>query len=138
MQNSDKILYLECGTGISGDMTVAALLDLGADQEKLLKVLEGIPGHGFKVQISRVKKSGIDCCDFNVILDEEHDGHDHDMEYLYGHLEGEGEHPAHTHSHDHDHEHHHDHDHHHDHGHGHHHHHTGMRERSAISSEILR
>ena len=128
MQNSDKILYLECGTGISGDMTVAALLDLGADQEKLLKVLEGIPGHGFKVQISRVKKSGIDCCDFNVILDEEHDGHDHDMEYLYGHLEGEGEHSAHAHSHDHDHEHHHDHDHHHDHGHGHHHHHTGMRE----------
>ena len=128
MQNSDKILYLECGTGISGDMAVAALLDLGADQEKLLKVLEGIPGHGFKVQISRVKKSGIDCCDFNVILDEEHDGHDHDMEYLYGHLEGEGEHSAHAHSHDHDHEHHHDHDHHHDHGHGHHHHHTGMRE----------
>ena len=121
MQNSDKILYLECGTGISGDMTVAALLDLGADQEKLLKVLEGIPGHGFKVQISRVKKSGIDCCDFNVILDEEHDGHDHDMEYLYGHLEGEGEHSAHAHSHDHDHEHHHDHD-------DHHHHHTGMRE----------
>ena len=128
MQNSDKILYLECGTGISGDMTVAALLDLGADQEKLLKVLEGIPGHGFKAQVSRVKKSGIDCCDFNVILDEEHDGHDHDMEYLYGHLEGEGEHSAHAHSHDHDHEHHHDHDHHHDHGHGHHHHHTGMRE----------
>ena len=128
MQNSDKILYLECGTGISGDMTVAALLDLGADQEKLLKVLEGIPGHGFKAQISRVKKSGIECCDFNVIFDEEHDGHDHDMEYLYGHLEGEGEHSAHAHSHDHDHEHHHDHDHHHDHGHGHHHHHTGMRE----------
>ena len=128
MQNSDKILYLECGTGISGDMTVAALLDLGADQEKLLKVLEGIPGHGFKAQVSRVKKSGIDCCDFNVILDEEHDGHDHDMEYLYGHLEGEGEHSAHAHSHDHDHEHHHDHDHHHDHGHDHHHHHTGMRE----------
>ena len=75
-----------------------------------------------------MKKSGIDCCDFNVIFDEEHDGHDHDMEYLYGHLEGEGEHSAHAHSHDHDHEHHHDHDHHHDHGHGHHHHHTGMRE----------
>ena len=127
MQNSDKILYLECGTGISGDMTVAAMLDLGADQEKLLKVLEGIPGHGFKVQISRVKKSGIDCCDFDVILDQEHDGHDHDMEYLYGHLEGEGGHSAHTHSHDHDHDddhhHDHDHDHHHDHDHDHDHHH---------------
>ena len=145
MQNSDKILYLECGTGISGDMAVAALLDLGADQEKLLKVLEGIPGHGFKVQISRVKKSGIDCCDFNVILDEEHDGHDHDMEYLYGHLEGEKD--AHTHSHDHDHhhdhdlhhDHHHDHDHHdhdHDHDHGHSHHHTGMREIREIIGNL--
>ena len=138
MQNSDKILYLECGTGISGDMAVAAMLDLGADQEKLLKVLEGIPGHGFKVQISRVKKAGIDCCDFNVILDEEHVGHDHDMEYLYGHLEGEGGHSAHTHSHDHDHDddHHHDHDHDHDHGHSHHHHHTGMREIREIIGDL--
>ena len=145
MQNSDKILYLECGTGISGDMTVAAMLDLGADQEKLLKVLEGIPGHGFKVQISRVKKSGIDCCDFDVILDQEHDGHDHDMEYLYGHLEGESGHSAHTHSHDHehDHDHHHDHDHDHDHHHDHdhdhghsHHHHTGMREIREIIGNL--
>ena len=91
MQNRDSILYLECGTGISGDMTVAALLDLGADQEKLLHVLEGIPGHGFETKISRVKKAGIDCCDFDVILDKEHDGHDHDMDYLYGHL-GDGHH----------------------------------------------
>ena len=148
MQNSDKILYLECGTGISGDMAVAAMLDLGADQEKLLKVLEGIPGHGFKVQISRVKKSGLDCCDFDVILDEEHDGHDHDMEYLYGNLDGEGGHSAHPHSHDHDHhhdhgddhDHHHDHDHdhehHHDHPHSHHHHHTGMKEIREIIGNL--
>ena len=80
MNNSERILYLECGTGISGDMTVAALLDLGADPDKLLRVLDGIPGHGFEARISRVKKAGIDCCDFDVVLDEEHDGHDHDME----------------------------------------------------------
>ena len=30
-------------------------------------------------------KSGIDACDFDVILNEEIDGHDHDMEYLHGH-----------------------------------------------------
>ena len=122
MQNSDRILFFECGTGISGDMTVAALLDLGADRDKLMRVLEGIPGGGFEAKVSRVKKSGIDCCDFDVILDEEHDGHDHDMEYLYGHL----------HEHDHDHDHH---DHEHDHGHAHHHH-TGMREIREIIGNL--
>ena len=37
-----KSLYLECGSGISGDMTVAALLDLGADREVLEKSLESL------------------------------------------------------------------------------------------------
>ena len=36
------------------------------------------------VEISSVKKSGIACCDFNVILDAAHENHDHDMAYLYG------------------------------------------------------
>ena len=80
-----KSLYLECYSGISGDMTVAALLDLGADQKVLEDVLESIPVQGFEIKVSRVTKSGIDACDFDVILDAEIDGHDHDMEYLHGH-----------------------------------------------------
>ncbi len=84
-KTSSDILYLECESGISGDMTVAALLDLGADEEVLMKALDSIPVCGYSVEITRVKKAGIDCCDFNVILDAEHENHDHDMEYLHGH-----------------------------------------------------
>ncbi len=81
-------LYLECCSGISGDMTVGALLDLGADQNLLLEYLKSLPVSGFAVEIGRVRKSGLDACDFRVILDEEHENHDHDNEYLYGHYHG--------------------------------------------------
>ena len=79
-----KTLYLETSSGISGDMFVAAMIDLGADPEVLERALNSIPADGFMVEISSVKKSGIACCDFNVILDAAHENHDHDMAYLYG------------------------------------------------------
>lgn len=79
-----RTLYLECYSGISGDMTVAALLDLGADQKVLEKALSSIRADGFRTEITRVKKSGLDACDFSVILDKNHENHDHDMEYLHG------------------------------------------------------
>lgn len=99
----NRILYLECNSGISGDMTVAALLDLGADEQVLRETLKSLPLTGYTVEISRVKKAGIDCCDFHVKLDT--DNHDHDMEYLYGHEHG------HQHEHQGNHEHHHSHEH---------------------------
>lgn len=82
-------LYLECTSGISGDMAVAALLDLGAGREKLNKALKSLPVKGFDIKISRVVKSGIDACDFDVVLDKEYENHDHDMGYLHGHEHGE-------------------------------------------------
>lgn len=120
-----KSLYLECNAGISGDMLVAALLDLGADKEALAAALDSIKAKGFTYNISRVNKSGVDCCDFDVILDAEHENHDHDMAFLHG----SGD--AVLHSHDHEHIHGHDHEHKdfdleehvHEHCCGHHHHH---------------
>ena len=70
--------------GISGDMTVAALLDLGADADKLKRTLDSLKLEGYTICISRVKKSGLDACDFAVNLDAEHENHDHDMAYLHG------------------------------------------------------
>ena len=61
-----NILYLECCSGISGDMTAAALLDLGADSVILDKALQSLPLQGFQTKITRVKKAGLDACDFHV------------------------------------------------------------------------
>ena len=122
-----KTLYLDCSSGISGDMTVAALLDLGASEQRLRETLSTLPAHGFDVAVTRVRKSGLDACDFDVRLDAAHENHDHDMAWLYGHLDAsdhEHDHDhAHEHAHEHDHEHAHDHDHEHGHAHDHAHHH---------------
>lgn len=98
-----RTLYLECSSGISGDMTVAALLDLGADRKFLEKSLSSLHIGGFRTEVTRVKKSGLDACDFRVILDEEHENYDHDMEYLHGHHKIYGEHHHHEHHHHHQH-----------------------------------
>lgn len=128
-----QTLYWECGTGISGDMIVASLLDLGADENKLREVLAGIPEDGFEVRIGRVSKSGIDCCDFDVVLDAAHENHDHDMAYLYGHEELSQDAEEHDHHHhDHQEHSHDDHGHHEHHDHHGHHHHTNLAEVTAI------
>ena len=54
-----RTLYLECYSGISGDMTVAALLDAGADREKLLAALKSLPLDGYRVEITRTFKNGV-------------------------------------------------------------------------------
>lgn len=103
----NETLYLECYSGISGDMMTAALLDLGADEKVLMEALSSLPVKGFQAKVSRVTKAGLDACDFAVILDDIHENHDHDMEYLHGHSHGpghsHGEHGHHSHDHVHEH-----------------------------------
>lgn len=67
-KQKEKTLYLECYSGISGDMSVAALLDLGADKQALLDGLYSLGVSGFEIKIGRRIKSSIDTCDFDVIL----------------------------------------------------------------------
>lgn len=82
METDDRILWFECYSGISGDMAVAAMMDLGADIDKVVKVLMSLGLEGASVSVRRKMKSGLDVMDFDVVLKE--DNHDHDMEYLYG------------------------------------------------------
>ena len=84
-------LYLECRSGISGDMTVAALLDLGATEEHLRAELAKLPVGGYELQVKKVVKSGLLVSDFDVIQRDEVPAHTHEH----------GDSEAHVHSHDH-------------------------------------
>ena len=129
----EKILYLDCASGISGDMTVGALLDLGASREKLVRALDSLGVSGYHLHFGRTKKCGIDAYDFDVHLEEEehHHDHEHGHEHEHSHDEHNHSHDEHDHSHDeYDHEHHHDHEHTHDHEHHHAHEHTHEHEHS--------
>lgn len=94
-----KALYLECSSGISGDMSVAALISLGVDQSKLLETLQTLPLEGYQIEIKNINKSGIIACDFHVILDPVYDNHDHDMKYLHESFDMEKSHSKSTHEH---------------------------------------
>ncbi len=73
----EKCLYLEGASGISGDMTVAALLDLGGSQEKLAKVLASLHiDDEFHYHVTRGESYGIAGNCFNVHC-HEHDHHDY-------------------------------------------------------------
>ena len=113
MENKEKILYLECYSGISGDMTAGALLDLGADKERLLRALESLHVGGYHLHFGRTAKCGIDAYDFDVHLEEDggsahgHEGeghcHSHGGEEDHSHSHGEGHGHEHSHGHSHTH-----------------------------------
>ena len=75
-------LYFECANGISGDMSVGALLDLGASREKLDKALLSLNlDDEFSYVIKEVKINSIKATDFNVIYYEDKNHHHHQLEH---------------------------------------------------------
>ena len=80
-----KILYFDCFAGISGDMTLGALLDLGVDSEKFKEELEKINVAGYRVEFSRVNKNGIDAFDVDVVLE---DSEEHCCKHEHSHKDG--------------------------------------------------
>lgn len=73
-----RLLYLDCFSGISGDMMVGALIDAGVSPEYIEQELKKLPVEGYELKWSRVVKQGISATKFDVIIkDEDHD-HDHD------------------------------------------------------------
>jgi len=125
-----KTLYLDIFSGISGDMFLGALIDLGVNPQKLGRELGKLKLEGYHLHVNEGEKNGIAGIKVDVHLEHDHDDHDHEHDHDHGHEHGHthshahshGEH-EHTHEHPHahgeDHEHGGAHDHEHDHGHEH-------------------
>jgi len=63
-----KTLYFDCFSGISGDMTIGALIDLGLDFSYLEAEIGKLPVEGFTLSASRVTRAGISASKFDVLI----------------------------------------------------------------------
>lgn len=66
-----RVLYLDCFSGISGDMTLAALIDAGASLAHIEKELKQLPIESFHIQTNKVVKKGVASFKIDVLLDPE-------------------------------------------------------------------
>ena len=65
-----KTLYLDIFSGISGDMLLGALIDLGVDARELERGLEKLKLDGYHLHVTRQQKSGIDGVKLEVHFEE--------------------------------------------------------------------
>lgn len=63
-----KILYYDCFAGISGDMNLGAMLDLGVDQKYLLKELGRLDIDSYKIKVCKDRRGGITGTKVDVIV----------------------------------------------------------------------
>jgi hypothetical protein len=80
-----KTLYFDCFSGISGDMTIGALLDLGLDLNYLRAELQKLPVERYELKASRVTRSNISAMKFDVLVEgeENHGHHDHHHDHFH-------------------------------------------------------
>lgn len=108
-----KVLYIDCFSGISGDMMVGALIDAGASPERIERELKKLNVSGYTLEWKKAMKEGISATKFDVNLTDvvvdhhshdhshDHHNHDHDPHHSHDHSHDHHSHGDHTHSHHH-------------------------------------
>lgn len=67
---TNRALYFDCFAGVSGDMIIGALLDLGVDLETLKSQIESLGLSGYEITVDAVQRSGIAAAKFTVSVNE--------------------------------------------------------------------
>ncbi|MDR1230208.1 MAG: nickel pincer cofactor biosynthesis protein LarC [Spirochaetaceae bacterium] len=83
-----RCLHFECFAGISGDMTLGALVDLGVDKNALLKELSKLPLSGWKLEFHPDSRGGVCGVHPVVVMDDgstDHIAEEHEHEHHGGH-----------------------------------------------------
>jgi len=81
-----KILYYDCFCGISGDMNLGALIDLGVDKEYLIKEISKLHlDSKYEIRITKDMKKGIQGTKFDVLLNAHKHKHKHEHEHEHEH-----------------------------------------------------
>ena len=93
-----QTLYLDVFSGLSGDMFLGAMLDLGVDFRALDRELKQLKLGGYHLHASRGRRDSIEGCKFDVHLEDGHAcSHDHGDDHSHDHSHDHGH--GHTHSH---------------------------------------
>ena len=90
---SGRILYFDCASGASGDMLLGAVVDLGLPLDTLRGELAKLPLEGYRLESSRVSRSGLSATKVDVIADAAPQPHRH-LRHVVAILEGSSLAPA--------------------------------------------
>ena len=74
--------WFHCGAGTAGDMTLASLIDAGADSLQVIEILGGLALDDYALMFERTQRAGVGATRAIVAVhdhdDHDHDDHDHD------------------------------------------------------------
>lgn len=88
---SPRIAWFNCQAGVAGDMTMAALIDAGADREDVAAAIAGLGVDAYALTFERVQRCGVAATWANVVVHDTSVDHPHEHDE-HGRTHGHADH----------------------------------------------